>query len=68
MSRRILPLAAMEKILRKGGAGRVSEEAKEALSVILEEIGDELASKAVKLAQHTGRTTVKGADVKLARK
>ena len=58
----------MEKILRKAGASRVSEDAKEALSTILEEMGEDVASKSVKLAQHTGRTTVKGVDVKLATK
>jgi len=68
MVRRILPLAAMEKILKKAGANRVSEDAKEALSEMLEGIGENLSNKAVKLAQHTGRSTVKGVDVKLAGK
>lgn len=68
MARAILPLAAMEKLLKKYGAARVSEGAKEALSEVLEEIGKELGEKAIRFAQHSGRKTVKSADIKLAAK
>jgi len=64
----ILPLAAMEKLLKKGGASRVSEDAKTALREALEEKADEIANKAAKLSVHSGRKTVKAADVKLALK
>ena len=64
----ILPLAAMEKLLKKAGAPRVSEDAKEALREVLEEVAQELGEKAIKFAQHSGRKTVKSSDVKLASK
>ena len=65
---KILPLAAMEKLLKKCGAPRVSEDAKEAMKEVLENYGEEIGTKAVKIAQHSGRQTVKAGDVKLAAK
>lgn len=64
----ILPLAAMEKLLKKAGASRVSEDAKEALRTVLEETAHEIGEKAAKFAAHSGRTTVKSADINLAKK
>ena len=68
MSDRLIPLAAMEKVLKKGGADRVSEDAKAALKEVLEEIGEDISREASKLALHAGRKTVKASDVKLATK
>ena len=65
-SKKLLPLAAMEKILKNAGAQRVSDKAKSALKEVLEETADEIASSAVKLAQHAGRKTIKSGDIKLA--
>ncbi len=65
---RLLPLAAMEKILKDCGAERVSETAKVAMKNVLEEIADQIAEKSVQLARHAGRTTVKDRDIKLALK
>ena len=59
MTRSILPLAAMEKLLKQAGAPRVSEEAKEALKDILEAYSQELGKKAVKFSAHSGRKTIK---------
>jgi DNA-binding protein len=67
-SQRILPLAAMEKVLRDAGAERVSDKAKAALKNSVEDIAEEIAVQAVKLAKHAGRKTVKEKDVKLAAK
>ena len=64
----ILPLAAMEKLLKKVGAPRVGEDAKKALKELLEEIGEEIGEKAIKLAKHSGRKTIKASDIKLAAK
>ena len=61
-----LSLASMELLLRKGGASRCSETAKEALKEILEDLGLEIAEKASRFAQHSGRKTVKSTDIKLA--
>lgn len=66
MNNKLLPLAPMEKILKKCGAERVSDKAKSALKEVLEEIADDIAVDAIKLAQHAGRKTVKARDIKLA--
>ena len=67
-SSRLLPLAAMEKILRQCGADRVSDKAKVALKNTMEDLADQIAAKAVNLAKHAGRVTVKASDIKLAAK
>jgi len=61
-----LPIAAVERLIRSVGAGRVSKDAAEALASILEQRGASIATKAVKLARHAGRKTVTGDDIKLA--
>ena len=66
MTEKLLPLAAMEKLLRQGGAERISDKAKVALKDALEDIANEIASKSIKLAVHAGRKTVKAEDIKLA--
>ena len=68
MSNKLLPLAAMEKIIKKvGGADiRVSEKAKAALKTVVEEKAEQIAEKAWRLATHAGRKTVKEGDIKLA--
>ncbi len=67
-SKRLLPLAAMEKILKQSGAERVSDKAKAALKLIVEERAEKIASQAVRFAAHAGRKTVKAGDVRLAAK
>ena len=64
-SERGLPLAAMEALLRKAGAERVSDSAKEALKQALEDTGRQLAAQAVTFSRHAGRRTVMKEDVKL---
>ena len=68
MSKKLLPLAAMEKILKQAGAERVSDKAKVALKDVVEDIAEKLAVNAVRLASHAGRKTVKEGDIKLASK
>lgn len=65
-SKRLIPLAAMEKIIKKAGAERVSDRSKVALKDVLEDIANKIASESVKLALHAGRKTVKAKDIKLA--
>jgi len=52
--------------MRKVGAPRVSDSAKEALAEFLEEKGEELAKEAIRFSEHAGRKTVLGEDIKLA--
>ena len=65
-SKRLLPLAAMEKVLKQAGAERVSDNAKAALKEIVEDIAEDIAETAVKIAVHAGRKTVKSGDIRLA--
>jgi len=68
MSKRLLPLAAMEKILKNAGAERVSDKAKVALKDVIQDIAEKIAIDSVKFAIHAGRKTVKSEDIKLAAK
>ncbi len=63
-----LGLSAMYRILKKGGAERVSDESADELRRILEVLAEDIAKSAVEMAAHAGRKTVKGEDVKLASK
>ena len=66
MTKKLLPLAAMEKIMKEAGAERVSEGAKAALKEALEEQSIILSKRAWEYAKHAGRKTIKEEDVNLA--
>ncbi len=63
-----LPIAAVDRIIRKAGARRVSESAAKELAEVLEEEALEIASEATELADHAGRKTVRDTDIRLAAK
>lgn len=63
---RLIPLATMEQILKKYGAPRVSEEAKQVLKEALENYAQKISLKAIELSKHAKRRTILGEDVKLA--
>ncbi|HPR41618.1 MAG TPA: NFYB/HAP3 family transcription factor subunit [Candidatus Methanofastidiosa archaeon] len=58
-----LPIATIEKIIRKAGAYRVSKGASQKLSEILEDWGVDIAQEAMMEAKHAGRKTVKDVDI-----
>ncbi len=68
MTKRGIPVAAVDVLIKKAGAERVSEDAKIMLKKILEAQATEIASSAIKFAHHAGRKTLKAGDVKLALK
>jgi len=67
MPEKIIPLASMEKIIKKlDSTIRVSDNAKVELKNLLEEKGREIAGRAWELALHAGRKTIKKEDILLA--
>jgi histone H3/H4 len=66
MPERLIPLAAMEKIMKDAGAYRVADDAKAALKEVIEEKASEISARALRFAMHAGRKTVKAEDIKLA--
>lgn len=61
-----IPQATADRLIRKAGAKRVSEDAAKALAEVLEEYALSVASEAVRLAAHAGRRTVRDEDIRLA--
>ncbi|MCQ5337206.1 MAG: histone family protein [Candidatus Methanomethylicia archaeon] len=60
-----IALSAIDRIMRKAGAERISEDGVEALREVLETIALEISREAVALAKHAGRKTVNAEDIKL---
>lgn len=63
-----LSIAACERLLKKGGADRVSKEAAEELAIVLEDLAVEIGKQATAMANHAKRKTIKAEDIKLASK
>ncbi|ADC65938.1 Transcription factor CBF/NF-Y/histone domain protein [Ferroglobus placidus DSM 10642] len=61
-----LPLAPVDRLIRKAGAERVSEEAVVKMVEILEDYALQVAKKAVEIARHSKRKTIKAEDIKVA--
>ena len=59
---RTIPVAPLDRLIRKAGAKRVSQDAGEKLAEILEQIGLELSQQAIAFASHAGRSTVTAED------
>jgi histone H3/H4 len=63
-----LPIAAIDRLIRKAGAERVSEEAAIELGKIISEVGIDIAKQAIELAKHAKRKTITREDIQLATK
>ena len=61
-----LPIAAMDRLIRKSTGLRVGSDAAEAMAEVLEERGAQVAIEAGKYAKHAQRKTVKSEHVRLA--
>lgn len=66
MRKKVISLSAMEKVLKRIGAERVSDSGKEALREVLENYGEEIGKRAWELAKHSGRKTIRSTDIRLA--
>ena len=58
--------ARVEKLIKDAGAERVSAAAIDKLNEILMDKGTAIAKRAIAIAKHSGRRTVKDSDIKLA--
>lgn len=63
-----LPLTPLGRIMKNGGAERVSESAKEALREYLEEISVEITLLALENAEKEERKTLKAEDIDAAQR
>lgn len=61
-----LSTAAVHRLIEKGGADRIGDDATEELKRILEELGGRVGKEALELASHAGRRTVRAEDIRLA--
>lgn len=62
-----LPKLPFERILKKVGAKRVSQDALQEFATIMEERLMAVAKEAVALAKHAGRKTLIGEDIRLSK-
>lgn len=63
-----IPLAPFERIFKKAGADRTSDDALKAIREAVEDYAEVLSEASIALAKHAGRKTIKAEDVKLAAK
>lgn len=61
-----LPIAAMHRIAKKAGAQRIGEDAAELMVKKGESYLANVVTKAIELANHAGRKTIRGEDIELA--
>ena len=64
----VIPAAPVARILTNAGAKRVSAKAARDFADLLYEKAFKIGEKAAMIAKHSGRKTIKSADIKLAAK
>jgi len=64
----MLPISPFERIAKKVGVKRISKDAVEELRDCIDELGVEIAEKAVKISRHANRRTIKLRDIKFITK
>jgi len=68
MAENKIPLAVINRIAKAAGAQRVSSDCAAMIQEVAVDFIEDLAGKAVAAANHAGRKTVKGSDVKAVMK
>ena len=63
----IIPITPLCTILRKEGAERISKEAREDFTRVVEEYAEKVARRSVEIARHVKRKTIFVEDIKLAK-
>ena len=63
-----LPLAPVERVMRKAGAERISNDAVKAIADKAEILIEKLTVESIRLSKHAGRKTITKEDVELASK
>lgn len=58
--------AAVHRLIKKGGAGRIGDDAAEELRKVVEDYAIRVGKEALELAKHAGRKTVRAEDISLA--
>ena len=58
--------AAVHRLIKRGGAGRIGDDAAEELRKVVEEFAIRVGKEALELATHAGRKTVRSEDIRLA--
>lgn len=61
-----LPLASIERIMRNAGAEKLSSESVHLLRESTDELGEELAQDAVRIAREDNRSTITADDIEKA--
>ena len=62
----ILPFSPLGSLIQEATGKRVGKDAKEVSAKILEELTEKMMKKAVLLADHSGRKTIKAKDIILS--
>lgn len=63
-----LPALPFERIIKRAGAKRVSEDATEEMAKVMEERLTKISTEAAVLAKHAGRKTIIDEDIRIARR